>query len=43
MIDSYRYAMEVQAIHIKANAKFNSLSKAAAARALLIVSYLYQV
>lgn len=35
--------MEVQAVHVKAEENYATLSKAAAAKGLLIVSYLYQV
>lgn len=43
MVDSCRMAMEVQAVHVKNDCNCDTLAKAAAANALLIISYLYQV
>ncbi|KAF5276188.1 hypothetical protein FQR65_LT03992 [Abscondita terminalis] len=42
-IDHKCYAMELQAIHTKANQCYKSLSSATAADATLIISYLYEV
>lgn len=43
MIDSKRYAMEVQATHIKTDNKYVDIAAAANCKAVLIVSYLYEV
>lgn len=42
-IDSIRYALEVQATHVKSDAKYGDLISAAEGKALLIISFLYQV
>lgn len=43
MLDSCRFALELQAIHVKENSNFGTLSKAVAANAVLIISYFYEV
>lgn len=42
-INNTRYAMEAQAVHVKADINFDTVSKAAAACGLVIISYFYEV
>lgn len=43
LIDSRRYAMEVQAIHVKDGKKYSYLNEAACDKAVMIISYLFEV
>lgn len=43
MLDSCKFALELQVIHVKEDTCYASLSKAADDNGLLIISYFYQV
>lgn len=43
VIDARRYAMEVQAIHVRENKRYNFLQEAADDKAVIIISYLFEV
>ncbi|GJQ69592.1 hypothetical protein Trydic_g6686 [Trypoxylus dichotomus] len=42
-IDARRYAMEVQAIHVKDNKKYSYLYEAADDKAVMVISYLFEI